>query len=140
MDFGRENGYRRKKLIHRPGTIRRRSSLLPSPGLRRSTIRRSRFLVSLDSPVGLHEGGQVAAPVFKRVAEQVLAYLDVSRDVPLNPKLIETAYMKRAAEDPSALEESSSVDFSGQPDPPPAASQSAKADSAGASRFHRSRF
>jgi cell division protein FtsI (penicillin-binding protein 3) len=84
------------------------------------------ILVSLDSPVGLHEGGQVAAPVFKRVAEQVLAYLDVSRDVPLNPKLIETAYMKRAAEDPSALEESSNVDFSGQPDPPPAASQSAK--------------
>jgi cell division protein FtsI (penicillin-binding protein 3) len=86
------------------------------------------ILVSLDSPVGLHEGGQVAAPVFKRVAEQVLAYLSVSRDVPLNPKLIETVYMKRAAEDPSALEESSSVDFSGQPDPPPAASQLAKAD------------
>jgi cell division protein FtsI (penicillin-binding protein 3) len=86
------------------------------------------ILVSLDSPVGLHEGGQVAAPVFKRIAEQVLAYLDVSRDVPLNPKLIETAYMKQAAEDPSALEESSSVDFSGQPDPPPAASQVAKAD------------
>jgi cell division protein FtsI (penicillin-binding protein 3) len=86
------------------------------------------ILVSLDSPVGQHEGGQVAAPVFKRIAEQVLAYLNVSRDVPLNPKLIETAYMKRAAEDPSALEESSSVDFSGQPDPPPAASQIAKAD------------
>ena len=31
------------------------------------------ILVSLDSPVGLHEGGQVAAPVFKRIAEQVLA-------------------------------------------------------------------
>ena len=86
------------------------------------------ILVALDSPIGLHEGGEVAAPVFKRVAEQVLAYLDVSRDVPLNPKLIETAYMKRAAEDPSALEESSNVDFSGQPDPPPAASQIAKAD------------
>ena len=86
------------------------------------------ILVSLDSPVGLHEGGQVAAPVFKRVAEQVLAYLDVSRDVPLNPKLIETAYMKRASEDARALEESSTVDFSGQPDPPPAASQSAKPD------------
>src|SRR5438046_3069484 len=32
------------------------------------------ILVSLDSPVGRHEGGQVAAPVFKRVAEQVVAY------------------------------------------------------------------
>jgi membrane peptidoglycan carboxypeptidase len=83
------------------------------------------ILVSLDSPVGLHEGGEVAAPVFKRIAEQVLAYLDVSRDVPLNPKLIETAYMKRANEDGNALEDSSAVDFSGQPDPPPTASQMA---------------
>jgi cell division protein FtsI (penicillin-binding protein 3) len=82
------------------------------------------ILVSLDSPVGLHEGGDVAAPVFKRIAEQVLAYLDVPRDVPLNPKLIETAYMKRANEDASALEDSSAVDFSGQPDAPPTASQS----------------
>jgi len=43
-------------------------------------------LVSLDSPVGQHEGGQVAAPVFKRIAEQVLAYLNVPRDVPLSPQ------------------------------------------------------
>ena len=84
------------------------------------------ILVSLDSPVGLHEGGQVAAPVFKRIAEQVLPYLDVPRDVPLNPKLIETAYMKRASEDSAALEDSSTIDFSSQPDPPPAASQITK--------------
>jgi cell division protein FtsI (penicillin-binding protein 3) len=81
------------------------------------------ILVSLDSPVGLHEGGEVAAPVFKRIAEQVLAYLDVPRDVPLNPKLIETAYMKQSRMDASALEDSSTVDFSGQPDPMPAESQ-----------------
>jgi cell division protein FtsI (penicillin-binding protein 3) len=86
------------------------------------------ILVSLDSPVGLHEGGEVAAPVFKRIAEQVLPYLDVPRDVPLNPKLIETAYMKRASEDSSALEDSSTMDFSGQPDPPPTASQIKKPD------------
>jgi len=89
------------------------------------------ILVSLDSPVGLHEGGDVAAPVFKRIAEQVLAYLDVPRDVPLNPKLIQTAYMKRASEDTSALEDFSVVDFSGQPDPFPAASQTAGANGAG---------
>jgi cell division protein FtsI (penicillin-binding protein 3) len=81
------------------------------------------ILVSLDSPVGLHEGGQVAAPVFKRIAEQVLAYLDVPRDVPLNPKLIQAAYKKRASEDGSSLVDFSTVDFSGQPDPLPAASQ-----------------
>jgi cell division protein FtsI (penicillin-binding protein 3) len=39
------------------------------------------ILVQLDSPAGAHEGGQVAAPVFKRIAQQVLAYLDVPRDV-----------------------------------------------------------
>ncbi len=83
--------------------------------------------------MGLHEGGEVAAPVFKRIAEQVLAYLNVPRDVPLNPKLIETAYMKRASEDASALEDSPAVDFSGQPDPPPAASQIVKADARGQS-------
>ena len=84
------------------------------------------ILVSLDSPVGLHEGGDVAAPVFKRIAEQVLAYLDVPRDVPLNPKLMEAAYRKHAGEDASALEDSSTVDFSGQPDPHPTAWQPAK--------------
>src|SRR4029077_7259029 len=43
------------------------------------------ILVSLDSPVGQHGGGQVAAPVFKRIAEQALPYLNVARDVPLSP-------------------------------------------------------
>ena len=41
------------------------------------------IFVQLDSPVGPHDGGQVAAPVFQRVAQQVLAYLDVPRDVPV---------------------------------------------------------
>ncbi len=38
--------------------------------------------VILDSPAGLHQGGQVSAPVFKRIAEQVLAYLEVPHDLP----------------------------------------------------------
>src|SRR3984893_10274933 len=50
------------------------------------------ILVSLDSPIGPHEGGQVAAPVFKRVAEQVLPYLEVSPDVPVNQQLVQAAY------------------------------------------------
>ena len=37
--------------------------------------------VILDSPVGLHQGGQVCAPVFKRIAQQVLEYLHVPRDL-----------------------------------------------------------
>lgn len=40
-------------------------------------------LVMLDSPAGLYHGGDVAAPVFKRVTEQVLAYMDVPQDVPI---------------------------------------------------------
>jgi cell division protein FtsI (penicillin-binding protein 3) len=46
------------------------------------------ILISLDSPVGLHEGGQVAAPVFKRVAEEVLSYLDVPRDIPVRERIL----------------------------------------------------
>ena len=41
------------------------------------------ILVVLDSPEGAHHGGEVGGPVFKRVAEQVLAYLDVPHDVPV---------------------------------------------------------
>ena len=75
-------------------------------------------LVSLDSPVGEHEGGQVAAPVFKRVAEQVLAYLSVPRDVPINPKLVQASYQQPANDD-SSLEDFTPTDFSAQPDQPP---------------------
>jgi cell division protein FtsI (penicillin-binding protein 3) len=84
------------------------------------------ILVSLDSPVGLHEGGQVAAPVFKRIAEQVLAYLDVPRDVPLNPRLIQAAYKRQIAGEAATLEDFSPTDFSGQPDLPPVASNQAE--------------
>jgi cell division protein FtsI (penicillin-binding protein 3) len=41
--------------------------------------------VILDSAVGLHQGGQVAAPVFQRIAQQVLEYLHVPHDVALPP-------------------------------------------------------
>jgi len=82
------------------------------------------ILVSLDSPVGQHEGGQVAAPVFKRIAEQVLPYLDVRRDVPLNPKLIQASYKHQAAEESATLEDFTPVDFAGLPDEPPAQEKS----------------
>jgi cell division protein FtsI (penicillin-binding protein 3) len=39
--------------------------------------------VILDSAVGPHQGGQVAAPVFKRISQQVLEYLHVPHDLPL---------------------------------------------------------
>jgi membrane peptidoglycan carboxypeptidase len=74
------------------------------------------ILVSLDSPVGLHEGGEVAAPVFKRIAEQVLPYLDVPRDVPLNPRLLQASYKRPDVSDSAALEDFTPTDFSGQPE------------------------
>src|SRR5205814_1775070 len=80
------------------------------------------ILVSLDSPVGQHEGGQVAAPVFKRIAEQVLPHLDVPRDVPIGPRLVQAAYRNRDVSDSSVLEDFTATDFSEQPDQPPAKS------------------
>src|SRR5271163_2458509 len=41
--------------------------------------------VILDSAVGPHQGGQVAAPVFRRVAQQALEYLHTPHDLPLAP-------------------------------------------------------
>src|SRR6266550_6270373 len=77
------------------------------------------ILVSLDSPVGQHDGGPVAAPVFKRIAEQVLPHLDVPRDVPIGPRLVKAAYKNREVSDSATLEDFTPTDFSGQPDQPP---------------------
>jgi len=77
------------------------------------------ILVLLDSPVGQREGGQVAAPVFKRIAEQVLPHLDVPRDVPIGPRLVQAAYHNRQASDSATLEDYTPTDFSGLPDQPP---------------------
>jgi cell division protein FtsI (penicillin-binding protein 3) len=77
------------------------------------------ILVSIDSPAGYpHDGATVSAPVFKRIAEQVLPYLDVPRDVPLGPRLIQAAYHpgSNAETDDSSLDDFTPVDFSAQPD------------------------
>jgi cell division protein FtsI (penicillin-binding protein 3) len=42
--------------------------------------------VILDSAVGLHQGGQISAPVFHRVSQQVLEYLHTPHDLPLAPQ------------------------------------------------------
>src|SRR5215467_12059941 len=88
------------------------------------------ILISRDSPVGAHEGGQVAAPVVKRIAEQVLPYLDVPRDVPLSPKLLQAAYKRNDAEVESSLSDFTPVDFAAQPEQePPAEGGEKKAES-----------
>src|SRR5215475_153382 len=47
-------------------------------------------VVILDSPVGGHHGGEVGAPVFQRIAQQVLEYLHTAHDVdlPANRQLL----------------------------------------------------
>jgi cell division protein FtsI (penicillin-binding protein 3) len=49
------------------------------------------IVVMLDSPVGPHHGGDVAGPVFRRIAQQVLSYLNVPHDLPVTPQEETTA-------------------------------------------------
>jgi cell division protein FtsI/penicillin-binding protein 2 len=61
--------------------------------------------VVLDSAVGLHQGGQVSAPVFSRIAQQVLEYLHTPHDteIPANRQLL----LARAKASDKDLEEGS---------------------------------
>jgi cell division protein FtsI (penicillin-binding protein 3) len=60
--------------------------------------------VILDSPVGAHHGGDVAAPVWGRIAQQVLEYLDVPHDVEVrSPQRM----LLRASKDPGESMEGS---------------------------------
>ncbi len=70
-------------------------------------------LVVIDSPRGGHEGGQVAGPVFKAIAERVLPYLGVPHDVPLQ---VQPAPIRIAAAD--AVEESQPLGPPPAPAPP----------------------
>ncbi len=62
-------------------------------------------VVILDSAVGLHQGGQVSAPVFQRVMQQTLEYLHVPHDIQLPPSR-QVLLARRDVPDES-LEESS---------------------------------
>jgi cell division protein FtsI (penicillin-binding protein 3) len=62
-------------------------------------------VVILDSAVGLHQGGQVSAPVFERITQQTLEYLHVPHDVQL-PASRQVLLARRNVPD-SSLEESS---------------------------------
>jgi cell division protein FtsI (penicillin-binding protein 3) len=62
-------------------------------------------VVILDSAVGLHQGGQVSAPIFQRITQQVLEYLHVPHDVQLPPS--RQVLMARRDVPDASLEESS---------------------------------
>jgi cell division protein FtsI (penicillin-binding protein 3) len=58
--------------------------------------------VILDSAQGLHQGGQVSAPVFKRVAQQVLEYMHVPHDVELKNQFKRQTLVASAQSDDDA--------------------------------------
>ena len=74
-------------------------------------------LVVLDSPIEGHHGGDVAAPVFRDVAQQTLSYLRVPPDIPVAPR-VEVASMRGAstaeAEDLSDFDSSQLLDPNAQ--------------------------
>jgi cell division protein FtsI (penicillin-binding protein 3) len=67
--------------------------------------------VILDSAVGLHQGGQVSAPVFRRVTQQVLEYLHTPHDLPLAPE--HQLLLAQAAKDKDLVE--GTPDHPGEP-------------------------
>jgi len=70
-----------QKIDPRTGTYSRSQLIASFAGFAPVNTPAITVAVILDAPVGPHEGGQVAAPVFARVAQQVLAYLNVPHDV-----------------------------------------------------------
>ncbi len=80
------------------------------------------ILVVLDSPVGLHEGGEVAAPVFSRVAQQVLAYLNVPHDREIQtPKVLQARQRHEDVTESAAQRVEEAEQFDQQPAPVPQA-------------------
>ena len=74
-------------------------------------------LVVLDSPVGGHHGGEVAAPVFREVTQQTLSYLRVPPDIPVAPPVqLATSHPAGAgqAEDLSDFDSSQLLDPNAQ--------------------------
>src|SRR5579885_3111479 len=81
------------------------------------------ILVVIDSPVGAHHGGEVAAPVFQRIAQQVLTYLGVPRDLPLQSPgragQVETAKIQPRPAAPGAAPGRVPTSETPAPDPAP---------------------
>jgi len=87
------------------------------------------ILVTLDSAVGAHEGGQVAAPVFKRIAQQVLAYMDVPHDIPYSARLLQANRQHQKTEDLASVSDfdPAQVDGNAAAEQPAPAAQSVQA-------------
>ena len=94
--------------------------------------------VILDSAVGLHQGGQVAAPVFHRVAQQVLEYLHTPHDVELPQRQVLLASRQSKEKDDDLAEGSpdrlgDTLDLAENASPVPASSNLSSGPSSPAS-------
>ena len=84
--------------------------------------------VVLDSPRGrLFHGGEVAAPVFAKVTERVLAYMNIPKDQPLPPRRWASPLERAAVQDllPGQFDSSAWDDEMAQAEAPPFAAQPA---------------
>lgn len=69
------------------------------------------IIVVIDSARGLHQGGQVSAPVFARIAQQVLAYMNVPHDTEIKQDPRRQLLMARLKDE----DLSETVDHVGEP-------------------------
>ena len=67
------------------------------------------ILVVLDSPRGQYHGGDVAAPVFRRVSEQILAYRNLPASEPQAAPLALASLKEESPAEPETFDESDGV-------------------------------
>ena len=78
---GRQDGHGAEESILRPALIPRRRYVASFIGFSPVNTPAMTIAVILDSPSGCIRAGRFRAPVFKRIAEQVLEYMHVPHDV-----------------------------------------------------------
>ncbi|MBI2816129.1 MAG: penicillin-binding protein [Acidobacteria bacterium] len=81
-----------QKIDPRTGTYSKRDYVASYVGFAPAESPMFTILVAVDSPRGKIYGGEVAAPVFKRIAEQILAYRNVPPSLPVKPALRQAAW------------------------------------------------
>jgi cell division protein FtsI (penicillin-binding protein 3) len=72
--------------------------------------------VILDSAQGLHQGGQVSAPVFRRIAQQVLEYMHVPHDIEPSNQVQRLTLMASNKNDDAAEEDENRIGAPLMPD------------------------
>ena len=96
--------------------------------------------VVLDSAVGLHQGGQVSAPVFTRITQQVLEYLHTPHDLEIAPSrqvlLAQTKASEKDLDEGSPDHPGDAIEVADAPEPvtPPSSARREPSVAAGLDR------